>query len=131
MKRFIKVVEDDTWIDTQAEHDEWGRYYFIEAKENEDSLVYYYSDETGTNELVGTLEAESDKMIVKFKVYTQYENVFGEIEEITWEETDQDEYTSVEEAMKHADQDEYGWYGTYVKVYINNVFYRDYEMLED
>lgn len=126
-KRFIKVIEDDTWIDTKAEHDEWGRYYFIEVNEDQDNKVYYYSDETGTDTFVGTLEAQSDTMNVRFEVYTQYEDMFGEQGELIWEETNEDKYTSVEEAMTHADQDEYGWGGTFVEVYINDIHYRDYE----
>ena len=64
---------------------------------------------------------------VKFIVYTRYENIFGEEDEITEEEENIDEYETYEEAEREADKDSYGWAGTYVEVYIDGEFYRDYE----
>ena len=70
MKRFIKV--NGEWIDTQYQHDEWGRYYRLEPSENDETKVYYYSDEYGVDYYVGILEDQSDepqeKHIVRFVV---------------------------------------------------------------
>ena len=64
---------------------------------------------------------------VKFIVYTRYVDVWGEEEEICEEEENVDTYETYDEAVKHADKDEYGWAGTYVEVYIHGDFYRDYD----
>ena len=128
MKRYIKIWETDEWIDTQAEHDNWGRYYYVETNENGEEKVYYYSDETGTDTFVGTLETQCDKFVVKYKVYTRYLGIFGDEEELSLEETNRYECSSYEKAEELADKDKEGWRGSFVEVYINNEFYRDYEV---
>ena len=59
---------------------------------------------------------------VKFEVQIQYYG--GEIE---LDEEIEYEYDTLEEAEKTANEDCEGWRGTYVRVYLDNKYYRDYE----
>lgn len=130
MKRFIKV--NGEWIDTQYQHDEWGRYYRLEPSENDETKVYYYSDEYGVDYYVGILEDQSDepqeKHIVRFVVYTRFMGMFPDEEEL--EEEEETEYTcdTYEKAEKIANKNKVGWRGSYVEVYIDDEYYRDYEV---
>lgn len=130
MKRYIKVNGD--WIDTKAEHDEWGRYYRLEESESEDTKVYYYSDEYGVDYYVGVLEDQSEESqeihIVEFIVYTRYMGMFGDEEELSEEERTHYKCKTYEKAEKLANKNKEGWRGSYVEVYIDDEYYRDYEV---
>ena len=58
---------------------------------------------------------------VLFKVYTQY---YGG--EISLEEETTYECDTLEQAQERADLNCEGWRGTYVEVYLNGKYYRDY-----
>lgn len=64
---------------------------------------------------------------VTFKTYFQSMPMFpDESPELEWDETVESEYETLEEAQKHADEDEEGCYGQYVEVYLDGEHYRDY-----
>lgn len=58
MKRYIKVKGE--WIDTKAEHDEWGRYYRVERNTENEDEVWYWEDEYGLDYKVGILQDQTD-----------------------------------------------------------------------
>lgn len=65
---------------------------------------------------------------VRFVVNTQYLDIWGDVDEIVEEEEVETEYATYEEAKKHADKNEEGWRGTYVEVYLDDKYYRDYKV---
>ena len=68
---------------------------------------------------------------VRYEVYTQYEDIWGEGGEREWEETYEDEYATREEAEREADKHPYGCLGQYVEIFINDDYYDDYEVEEE
>ncbi len=67
---------------------------------------------------------------VTSKVYTQYENEWGDLYH-ELEETYEDTFETLEQATDFADKKPYGWLGAYVKIYIDNRFYNDYVLGEE
>lgn len=65
---------------------------------------------------------------VRYEVYTRYLGMFDDEDELTWEESNEYEYKTLEQAEKEANKNKEGWRGTFVEVYINDEFYRDYEV---
>lgn len=63
---------------------------------------------------------------VKFIVYTQFKGMWGDDDELSEEEEIETEYATLEEAKRHADKNEEGWRGTFVEVYLDDKYYRDY-----
>ena len=70
MKRYIKV--NDNWIDTKVERESWGRYYYLKVEENDNNIVYYYSDEYGVDYQIGVLEKQTDNINVLKKEYNKW-----------------------------------------------------------
>lgn len=69
-----------------------------------------------------------EKHKVRFVVYTRYMGMFGDEEELSYEEEVESEYKTYEEAKKHADRNEEGWCGSWVEVYLDDELYREYEV---
>ena len=67
---------------------------------------------------------------VEFKVYTQYYDIVTDTDYVELEETNEVECDTMEDAWKCADKDTYGWLGSYVEVYVDGHYYRDYEVEE-
>ena len=65
--------------------------------------------------------------IVEFRTYTQYVGYFDDSDELTEDETIEEEYNTLEDAKREANKNKYGCRGQYVEVYINGEYYRDYE----
>ena len=65
---------------------------------------------------------------VKFITFTQFGGFCGDDTELQEDEEIIDEYDTIGEAKQEADKDTYGTRGQFVEVYINNKFYRSYEV---
>lgn len=72
MSRYLKIFNGD-WIDTTAEHDEYGRYYYVKIVSPTKSEVWYFEDEVGKQYYVGVLECQTDD---KKKLAREYRKLY-------------------------------------------------------